>query len=134
MKQASVSLPPGSVVWMPAMLLALLLSGCASDKTPATADVAVSQAAVAAATSAGAATVAPDEMQAARDKLTRANKALADHDYRTATDWANQAAADAQLAQSKANSAKAATAAEELQKSIQALREELARSPTTSKQ
>jgi len=72
-------------------------------------------------------------MQAARDKMTRANQALAEHDYRAATDWANQAAADAQLAQSKANSAKAVSAAEELQKSIQALREELARSPSTSK-
>lgn len=133
MRQAIVSLPRGRVVWMPAVLLALIVSGCASDKTPATANVAVSQAAVAAATSAGAATVAPDEMQAARDKMTRANQALAEHDYRTATDWANQAAADAQLAQSKANSAKAVSAAEELQKSIQALREELARSPSTSK-
>ena len=111
----------------------VLMTGCSSLKTPATADVAVSQAALAAATSAGAATVAPDEMQAARDKLTRANQALAARDYRTATDLANQAAADAQLAQSKANSAKATSAAEELQKSIQALREELARSPSNLK-
>lgn len=133
MKQARMSLVQRSTAVLPMMLLAWALSGCASDKTPATADVAVSQAALAAATSAGAATVAPDEMQAARDKLTRANQALAARDYRTATDLANQAAADAQLAQSKANSAKATSAAEELQKSIQALREELARSPSNLK-
>ena len=44
--------------------LALLgLAACASEKTPATADVAVSRAAVANATSAGAADLAPEEMK-----------------------------------------------------------------------
>ncbi|ELX13557.1 hypothetical protein Jab_1c21930 [Janthinobacterium sp. HH01] len=107
------------------------LSACASDKTPATADVAVSRAAVANATSAGAADLAPAEMQSARDKLMRANQALAAKDYKTAQDLANQASADAQLAQSKASSAKATTAADELQQSIRTLREELNRSTTT---
>ncbi|WP_348696047.1 DUF4398 domain-containing protein [Duganella fentianensis] len=104
------------------------LAGCASQKTPATADVAVSRAAVDAAASAGAAEVAPAEMEAARAKLMRANQALATRDYQAAADWANQAEADARLAQSKASSAKAAQAAEEVQRSIQALRDELARS------
>lgn len=103
------------------------LAGCASQKTPATADVAVSRAAVDAAASAGAAEAAPAEMEAARAKLMRANQALATRDYQAAADWANQAEADARLAQSKASSAKAAQAAEEVQRSIQALRDELAR-------
>ncbi|MYN44513.1 DUF4398 domain-containing protein [Pseudoduganella sp. FT93W] len=114
-----------------APVLALLLgalAGCASQKTPATADVAVSRAAVDAAANAGAAEVAPAEMQSARDKLMRANQALTARDYQAAADWANQAEADARLAQSKANSAKAAQAAEEVQRSIQALRDELSRS------
>lgn len=110
------------------------LSGCASDKTPATADVAVSRAQVAAATSAGAADLAPAEMQAARDKLMRANQALAAKDYKTAQDLATQASADAQLAQSKANSAKATTAADELQNNIRLLREEVQRANATSQQ
>jgi hypothetical protein len=113
------------------MAAVLGLSACASDKTPATADVAVSRAAVANATSAGAADLAPAEMQSARDKLMRANQALAAKDYKTAQDLANQASADAQLAQSKASSAKATTAADELQQSIRTLREELNRSTTT---
>jgi len=107
------------------------LAGCASEKTPATADVAVSRAAVDAAASAGAAEAAPAEMQSARDKLMRANQALASRDYQAAADWANLAEADARLAQSKANSAKASMAAEEVQRSIQALRDELSRNTSS---
>jgi hypothetical protein len=110
------------------------LAACASDKAPATADVAVSRAAVANATSAGAADLAPAEMQSAREKLMRANQALAAKDYKTAQDLATQASADAQLAQSKANSAKATTAADELQQNIRLLREELNRANTTTQQ
>jgi Skp family chaperone for outer membrane proteins len=108
------------------------LTACASDKTPATADVAVSRAAVASATSAGAADLAPAEMQSAREKMLRANKALEAKDYKLAQDLAAQASADAQLAQSKANSTKATAAADELQQSIRVLREELNRNSTTT--
>lgn len=110
------------------------LSACASDKTPATADVAVSRDAVANATSAGASDLAPAEMLSAREKLMRANQALAAKDYKTAQDLANQASADAQLAQSKANSTKATAAADELQQSIRTLREELNRTNATTQQ
>ena len=110
------------------------LAACASNKAPATADVAVSRAAVANATSAGAADLAPAEMQSAREKLMRANQALAAKDYKTAQDLATQASADAQLAQSKANSAKATSAADELQQNIRLLREELNRANSTTQQ
>ncbi len=105
------------------------MTACASDKTPATADVAVSRAAVDSATSSEAAELAPAEMQAAREKLLNANQALAAKDYKAAQMWANAAEADAKLAQSKANSAKATTAANQLQDSIRVLREELERQP-----
>jgi hypothetical protein len=109
------------------LAIVLGLSACASQKTPATADVAVSRAAVENATSAGAAELAPAEMQTARDKLLRANQALAAHDYKAARDLADQAAVDAKLAQSKANSAKATEAAGQIQESIRVMREELNR-------
>ncbi len=64
----------------------------------------------------------------------RANQALAAKDYKTAQDLANQASADAQLAQSKASSSKATMAADELQQSIRALREELNRTNATTQQ
>ena len=57
---------------------ALILSvGCTSLKTPATADVAVSKAAVENAAGAGGVQFAPVEMASAREKLALANKAMA---------------------------------------------------------
>jgi len=102
--------------------------GCSSMKTPATADVAVSKAAVDSAASADGALYAPLEMRSAREKLAKANKALANKDYEVAADLANQAQADANLAQGKAGSAKAKIAADALQEDIRVLREELKRS------
>ena len=108
----------------------VLVTGCSSLKTPATADVAVSRAAVENAAGAGAAELAPAEMTAAREKMVRANQALAAKDYKLARDLANQAQADAKLAQSKANSAKATSAANALNDDIRVMREELDRANT----
>lgn len=105
----------------------LLAAGCSSLKTPATADVAVSSAAVADAASAGGTEFAPVEMRSARDKLDQAKQAMAAEDYQRAIDLANAAQADAKLAQAKANSAKAQKAAQALQDDIRLLREEMER-------
>ena len=105
----------------------VLMVGCTSMKTPATADVAVSKAAVDNAAGAGGAEFAPAEMNSAREKLALANKAMEAKDYKLAADLANQAQADAKLAQGKANSAKAQAAANALQDNIRVLREELDR-------
>ncbi|MGB9989089.1 DUF4398 domain-containing protein [Massilia sp. SM-13] len=110
-----------------AALALSVLGGCASEKVPATADVAVSRNAVENATAAGAAELAPAEMASAREKMLRANQALAAKDYDTARDLAAQAQADAKLAQSKASSEKATAAANTLQEDIRVLREELDR-------
>lgn len=109
-----------------AVALALTV-GCTSLKTPATADVAVSKAAVDSAAGAGGAQYAPLEMNAAREKLALANKAMLAKDYKEARELANQAQADAKLAQSKASSVKAQAAADVLQEDIRVLREELDR-------
>jgi hypothetical protein len=105
----------------------LLAAGCSSLKTPATADVAVSKAAVGDAAGAGGAEFAPVEMKSARDKLDLAKQAMAVKDYKRAIDLANEAQADAKLAQAKANSAKAQQAAQALQDDIHFLREEVDR-------
>ncbi len=108
--------------------MVLTLAACASSqKAPATTDVAVSKNAVENAVSAGAADLAPVEINAAREKMMRANAALAAKDYALARDLAAQAQADAKLAQSKANSAKATTAANALQDDLRVLREEVDR-------
>ncbi|GAB3253254.1 hypothetical protein GCM10027296_20420 [Chitinimonas naiadis] len=77
---------------------------------------------------AGGTQYAPVEMSLAREKMQRAQKAMLDKDYKLAGDLANQAQADAKLAQSKATSAKAQIAADALQDDIRVLREELDRS------
>jgi len=101
--------------------------GCTSLKTPATADVAVSKAAVDNAASADGAEYAPVEMRLAREKLTLANKALVAKDYELASQLAKEARADARLAQGKANSAKAQAAASALDSDLRVLDEELQR-------
>lgn len=109
-----------------------LLVGCSSMKTPATADVAVSKAAVDSAVGAGGAEFAPLEMESARTKMAAANKAMANKDYKLAASLANEAQADAKLAQGKANSAKAQAAADALQDNLRVLREELDRASATN--
>ena len=106
---------------------ATVVVGCSSLKTPATADVAVSKAAVDNAAGAGGAQFAPVEMTAAREKLALANQAMSAKDYKLARDMASQAQVDAKLAQGKADSAKAQAAAAALQEDIRVLREELER-------
>lgn len=123
-----MTLPVKPTAWLTACAAALvLMTGCSSLKTPATADVAVSRAAVDNAAGAGAADLAPAEMLAAREKMMRANQALAAKDYKLARELAAQAQADAKLAQSKANSAKATSAADALNEDIRVMREELDR-------
>jgi hypothetical protein len=110
-----------------AALLSLLAACGTSQKAPATADVAVSRNAVENAVSAGAADHAPAENTAARSKLMRANEALAAKDYVLARQLATEAQADAKLAQSKANSAKANAAANALDADLRVLRQEVDR-------
>jgi len=116
--------------WTPVLsgLVLLVAAGCTSLKTPATADVAVSNAAVDSASQAGAAEFAPLEMKSAREKIALANQAMARKDYKLAIGLASQAQADAKLAQGKANSTKAREQADALQQDIQVLRVELERS------
>lgn len=113
-----------------ALAAALLISACASQKAPATADVAVSRNAVENAVQAGAADLAPAEITAARAKMMRANEALAAKDYKLARELAMQAQADAQLAQSKSNSAKASAASNALNEDLRVLRQEVDRANT----
>jgi len=116
-----------------AVATVLLLSACTSpQKAPATADVAVSRNAVENAVSAGAAELAPEEINAARDKMMRANQALAARDYKLARELAIQAQADAKLAQSKAVSTKASAASNQLNEDLRVLREEVDRANSSA--
>lgn len=110
---------------MLAIAITLALAACASPPAPkeqmAVANSAVDQASSNAAD-------APAELASARDKLTRANAAMAAKDYVGARQLADQAAADAALAQAKARSARSDRALGELNESIRQLQVQLNRS------
>lgn len=107
-------------------LSALALAACATTPSP-TAQMAVSNAALAHAVSVGSAEMAPVEMGMAREKMNRANLALAARDNDTALALAQQAQVDAQLAEAKTESVKARKSADASDQAARALAEEMAR-------
>jgi hypothetical protein len=110
-----------------AAVLVLMAAGCASTPVP-NEKIAVAKDSVQRAERSGAPELAPVEMAEARDKLNRAEKAAADRDLQPATDLAEQANIDAQLAEATAQQKTSHKAAMELDASLQALRQESLRS------
>jgi hypothetical protein len=107
--------------------MALIAAGCVTMPVP-NEQLAVAKSSVQRAEQAGAPELAPVEMAAARDKLTRAERAAADHDARPATQLAEQANVDAQLAEATAQEQRSRKAAMEADANLQALRQESLRS------
>ena len=105
---------------------AVVIAGCASIPPPKE-QMAVSKSAIANAVAAGGSEFAPVEMRAAQEKMDRANRAMEKEDYENARSLAEQAQADARLAEKKAQSAKAQKAASVMQDDIRVLREEINR-------
>jgi Domain of unknown function (DUF4398) len=103
------------------------LAACASTPIP-NEKIAVAKASVQRAEQSGAPELAPVELAAARDKLNRAEKAVADRDAQPATMLAEQANVDAQLAEATAIQQRSHKAALEFDNSMQALRQESMRS------
>jgi hypothetical protein len=89
--------------------------------------MAVSKSAVASAVSAGGTEYAPVEMGAAQEKMDRARRAMDKEDYEVARRLAEEAQADARLAEKKAQSARAQKAAGVTQEDTRVLREEMNR-------
>ncbi|MEO8386240.1 MAG: DUF4398 domain-containing protein [Betaproteobacteria bacterium] len=104
----------------------LTASGCASTGDMPREQMAVARAAVD--RSAGPAGAdAPMEVAEARSKLERATAAVARKDYDAARRLAEQAEADANLAEAKSHSVRASRALQEVREGIRQLREEMAR-------
>jgi uncharacterized protein DUF4398 len=111
-----------------ALCAAIALSaGCVTTPVP-NEKLAVAKSSVQRAEQSGAPELAPVEMAAARDKLARAEKAAADHDAAPATQLAEQANVDAQLAEATAQEKHSRKAATEFDANLQALRQESLRS------
>jgi hypothetical protein len=103
--------------------MVMLAAACASTPVP-NEKIAVAQASVQRAEQAGASTAAPVEMSTAREKLAQAQKAATDHEVVPATNLADQANVDAQLAEATAVEQRSHKAAMEFDASLQALRQE----------
>jgi hypothetical protein len=113
-----------------AMSAMLALGSAAYAANPVPAErIAVAKSSLQRAEQSGAPEYAPVEMAAARDKLGRAEKALADRNKEAA---AEQADVDAQLAEATAQRQKSHKAATEFDASLQALRQESLRGSQTN--
>jgi hypothetical protein len=115
----------GLLLWVAGAALAL--AACASSPPAPTEQIAASSAAIDQAMSAGAPELAPMELSAAREKLARARVAMSGGDNAQALILAEQAQIDAQLALTKARTAKAEKAASSLAEDRRVLREEMQR-------
>jgi hypothetical protein len=103
------------------------VAGCASTPIP-NEKIAVAKASVQRAEQSGAPEFAPVELAAARDKLSRAEKSASAREAQPATMLAEQANADAQLAEASALQQQSHKAATEFDASMLALRQESMRS------
>ena len=106
----------------------IVLGACASSSPVADEKIAVAKASLQRADGSGAPEFAPVELATARDKLARAEKANADHDLQPATNFAEQANVDAQLAEATAQEQRAHKAAMEFDSGINTLQQESMRS------
>lgn len=105
------------------------LAACSSVPVP-TAEMALARSALdRAGASPAVVATAPVELQQARAKLTRAEAALADKRYTEARRLAEEAEADARLAESKASARRSLEALDEVRRANQALGDELLRRP-----
>ncbi|MFH1812852.1 MAG: DUF4398 domain-containing protein [Pseudomonadota bacterium] len=107
-------------------LAALLLGACASTPPPVE-KMAVAEAAVERASSAGTRENAPAELQIAIGKLTRARQAVANKDYERAGQLAEQAELDAHVAEAHAQAVRSQRSATESQNAARVLQEEINR-------
>jgi hypothetical protein len=88
------------------LLAALILAGCTAYPVP-TQQLASSEAAIAVAFEAGAAELAPVDLESAQEKVKLARRWIAANDYQPARWLVEQGQVDAELAAMKATSAKA---------------------------
>lgn len=114
-----------------AVLAGSALSGCASEPKP-TAQLVRASTLVSEAQRSNAQRYAGADLQRARDELSDARHAEADHKYHAARRLADRAAADADLASARAASQKARQSADEVRHSLDTLREQLQQSTAPS--
>lgn len=108
-------------------LLALLLGACASQPPVPDDQLAVARNAIDYAVEMGARDSAPQELQQARDHLAEAERAVEQNENGIARQLALEAEKMARLADRKARSERSRRQVQELEETVEALREEIAR-------
>jgi len=114
--------------YLAASSLLMVLAGCAGVPVP-TEQVELTRNAVSRAVTADATQYAPAEMKAAQDKLYAVERALGERNLVAARTRAEQAEADANLAERKARAAKAQQQLRSAQQGIEVLKQEMLQSP-----
>ena len=124
----SLIIPPQPLmrIALGALAAATLFTAACSSIPPPREQMAVSRSAVERA-GGPAGSEAAVEIAAARDKMERANLAMGREDYLSARFLAEEAEADANLAEARARSIRAAGALQEVREGIRMLREEMSR-------
>lgn len=114
--------------WIASSLLygALGVSACATAQPPV-ASLSQAELAVRHASESNASEYAPVELQSAKEKLDEARSALDAHEYERAHRLAEQALADARLAEARAEVESSRQTARDFRLTIEALRDEAAR-------
>lgn len=107
--------------------LTLTLMACATRIPAPTQELALSRAAIDAAARAGAAELAPTELNIARQKQVMADTAMTQEQYDRALLLSNEVQVDARLAEAKARSSRADKAAGEIREDGRVLRQEINR-------
>jgi len=127
MKRPTLQTLPNRGRFAAVLILAASLGGCASAGIAPVAQLATAGASISKAENANAQEAAPLELLAARDKLRKAEAAAREERFGEARRLAEQAQADADLAERKARAVKAQAAAAELARSNEQLRLETER-------
>jgi hypothetical protein len=113
------------------MAAVAVVAGCAGQPERPVAQLTRASTLIEQAERTGAARFAAADIEQARGKLSRAEAAAEEGDQAAALRLAQEAAVDAELAQARASAAEAKQAEQELQQSLQTLREEAGRGPGT---
>jgi hypothetical protein len=108
------------------------VSACATSPDRPYQELARAEAGIEQAEQSGAREFGASELDAARDKLAKARAAADSNDNLAAARYAEEAALDANLATAITRSRKAELSVEELNKSIETLRQEITRNQTRS--
>jgi len=104
----------------------ILISGCSSIPKPV-GEIAGAKAQIEAAETNEAGRFAAVELDRAKSKLRRAERAVMDKEYLTAKHLADEALSDAKLATAKSSSARAQQSTQEMRSTVQGMKQEIER-------